>query len=273
MLIDTHVHVWALDERHQPPPDAILPPPTQAAPVELLLEDMAKFEIDHCVLVMASTFGWDNSYILECLAAYPGKFKGIGLVDPLDPYNGRTLRALMSQGLTGVRFHPLYYSDLPTWIDSQEHDALWDAAASTGAILQFHMLPVHAPALERMIRRHPGVRVIVDHIGKPDATEPPPYSAFDPVLRLADLDDVWVKIGDYQIASNESYPWRDTWPFVELLRQNFGAERIIWGTGYPGKVRLVPLQHALDYVRGLPCFTPVELDKVLGETPRRLFGF
>ena len=273
MLIDTHVHVWALDERHQPPPDAILPSPTQAAPVELLLEDMAEFGIDHCVLVMASTFGWDNSYILECLAAYPGKFKGIGLVDPLDPDNGRTLRTLMNQGLTGFRFHPLYYSDLPTWIDSPEHDEVWDAAASTGAILQFHMRPIHAPALERMIRRHPGVRVIVDHIGKPDVTEPPPYPAFEPVLRLADLADVWVKIGDYQIASKESYPWRDTWPFVELLRQRFGAERIIWGTGYPGKVRLVPLQQALDYVRGLPCFTPAELDKVLGETPRQLFAF
>lgn len=33
------------------------------------------------------------------------------------------------------------------------------------------------------------------------------------------------------------------------------------------------LAEALEYVRGLPCFSPAELDQVLGETPRKLFGF
>jgi predicted TIM-barrel fold metal-dependent hydrolase len=273
MLIDTHVHVWALDDRHRPPAGAILKPPSQAAPVEWLVQDMEEFGIDHCVLVLASTFGWDNSYMLECLERYPGTFKAIGLVDPLDPGNAGTLRDLMRQGLSGFRFHPLYYREEPTWVDAAAHDPLWRAAADTNAILQYHMLPRHAPALHRMAVRHPDVRVIVDHLGKPDTTEAPPYPSFDPVLRLADLPNVWMKIGDYQIASKEAYPWRDTWPFVALLRERFGAERMIWGTGYPRTARLVPLDEALSYVRGLPCFTPEDLDLVLGETPRRLFDF
>jgi L-fuconolactonase len=273
VIIDTHVHVWALDEQHQPPKDGLFPPPQAGAPVEWLFDDMAAFGIDHCVLIQMSSMGWDISYVVECLERYPGRFKAIGLVNPLDPNNADHLRAAVKRGLSGVRLHPLYYPDR-IWVDSPEHDALWNAADDTGAILQFHMLPEHAVPLARMIARHPTVRVIVDHIGKPDVTEPSPHPSFDPVLRLADFPNVWAKIGDYQVASRQSFPWRDTVPFVAALRRAYGAERMIWGTGFPSKARLVPLRQAIEYVRQyLPCLSSADVDRILGETPRALFGF
>jgi predicted TIM-barrel fold metal-dependent hydrolase len=48
---------------------------------------------------------------------------------------------------------------------------------------------------------------------------------------------------------------------------------MMWGSGYPQTARIVPLEQALAYVRGLPCWEPGDLEHVLGETPRRLFGF
>lgn len=274
MLIDTHVHVWALDERHQPFPGAKLDPPTAPAPVEWLLEDMAAFGIDHCVLVQSSAFGWDNTYMVECLQRYPGRFRAIGLVDPLSPTNAVDLRHWMGLGLSGVRLHPLYYPDEPGWIDSAANDPLWQAAAETDAILQFHMWPKHAPALDRMVSRHSRVRVIVDHLGKPDVTEAPPYPSFAPVLRLARHPLVWMKIGDYQIASKQAYPWPDTFPFVAALQEAFGPDRLIWGTGYPNGARLVPLEQALHYVRSaLPGLTEEDRRKILGATPQALFRF
>ena len=180
MLIDTHVHVWPLDDApgHRPVEGAKVGHPKEAAPVEWLLQDMEEFGIDHCVLVQSSAFGWDNRYMVECLERYPGKFKAIGLVDPLDANNSDQLWYWVNRGLSGFRLHPLYYPELPVWVDSKEHDRLWKAAADTGAILQFHMHPHHAEALHRMASRHPKTRVIVDHIGKPDVTEAPPYPAF-----------------------------------------------------------------------------------------------
>ncbi len=274
MLIDTHVHVWALDERHRPAPDAKVASPVEAAPVEWLIGDMTEFGIDHAVLIQSSAFGWDNTYMVECLEAYPGRFKAIGLVDPLSPTNADDLRFWMTRGLAGVRLHPLYYSDEPGWIDSPAHDRLWETAAATGAILQFHLWPHHAVPLARMITRHPTVRVVVDHLGKPDVTEAPPYPSFQRVLELARFPNVWVKLGDYQIASREAFPWRDTIPFVARLREAFGPGRMIWGTGYAGRARLVPLGQALRYVREeLPCLSPADLEQILGSTPRELFGF
>jgi predicted TIM-barrel fold metal-dependent hydrolase len=274
MIIDTHVHVWALDAQHQPFPDAKLRPPKAAAPVEWLLDDMAAFGVDHCVLVQSSAFGWDNTYMVECLERFPDAFKAIGLVDPLSPTNADDLRHWVARGLSGVRLHPLYYPDEPSWLDSAANDPLWAAAADTGAILQFHLWPKHAPALDRMIGRHPAVRVVVDHLGKPDVSEAPPYPSFAPVLALSRHPNVWIKIGDYQIASRMPYPWPDTFPFVAALRAAFGPERMIWGTGYPNGARPVPLAEALHYVQhDLPSLTAADRAAILGTTPGDLFGF
>jgi predicted TIM-barrel fold metal-dependent hydrolase len=277
-VIDTHVHVWPLDDApgHQPAPRAKVRPPQAAAPVEWLLEDMDEYGIAHCVLVQSSAFGWDNTYMVECLQRYPGRFKAIGLVDPLAADNARDLEHWMARGLSGFRFHPLYYDRDPEgawWVDSPQHDALWQAAEATGAIMQFHMWPRHAPALARMIERHPNVRVIVDHIGKPDVSEAPPYPSFEPVLRLAGFSHTYAKIGDYQIASRQTFPWRDTWPFVRLLVDRFGPERMMWGTGYPRTARLVPLDQALRYVEHELPLGDEERHHILWETPRRLFAF
>ena len=276
--IDTHVHVWPLDDApgHRPPADAKLSPPDAAAPVEWLLQDMAEYHVAHCVLVQSSAFGWDNTYMVECLERYPGRFRAIGLVDPESPANARDLERWMAQGLAGFRFHPLYYDREPRgawWVDAPEHDDLWAAAAATGAILQFHMLPQHAPALARMIERHPQARVIVDHIGKPDVTEAPPYPSFDPVLRLADYPNVYAKIGDYQIASQQAFPWRTPgrscacWPTVSARRGCSGAPAI---PAPPGSSLLA---QALRYVEQELPLTPAERRQILWDTPARLFGF
>jgi predicted TIM-barrel fold metal-dependent hydrolase len=277
-VIDTHVHVWPLDDApgHRPALNAKVRAPQAAAPVEWLLEDMAEYGVEHCVLVQSSAFGWDNTYMVECLERYPGRFKAIGLVDPLSADNARDLERWMARGLSGFRFHPLYYDRDPAgawWVDSPQHDALWDAAAATGAIMQFHMRPQHAPALARMVERHPDVHVIVDHIGKPDVAEAPPYPSFEPVLRLADFPNTYAKIGDYQIASQQDFPWRDTWPFVRLLADRFGPQRMMWGTGYPRTARLVPLDQALRYVEQELPLSAAERHDILWETPKRLFGF
>jgi hypothetical protein len=60
MLIDTHVHVWPLDDApgHRPVEGAKVRAPEAAVPVEWLLEDMVEFGVDHCVLVQSSALVW-----------------------------------------------------------------------------------------------------------------------------------------------------------------------------------------------------------------------
>ncbi|NDF96236.1 MAG: hypothetical protein EB107_10455, partial [Proteobacteria bacterium] len=99
-VIDTHVHVWALDDKpgHQPAAGAKIAWPKGPAPVEWLIGDMDGYGIAHSVLVQSSAFGWDNTYVIECLEAHPGRFAGIGLVDPESPTNAADLRHWMARG-------------------------------------------------------------------------------------------------------------------------------------------------------------------------------
>ena len=92
-------------------------------------------------------------------------------------------------------------------------------------------------------------------------------------MRLADYPHVYAKIGDYQVASEQAFPWADTWPFVRRLADRFGAGRMLWGTGYPRTARLVPLAEALRYIEQELPLTPDERRQILWNTPARLFGF
>jgi predicted TIM-barrel fold metal-dependent hydrolase len=273
-IIDTHVHVWELGEGpgRQLDPTSPVRPVEQSAPIESLLEDIDGHGIGHCVLVQHSAFGADNTYILECLRKVPGRFRAIGLIDLFSPRAPEHVEELMARGLSGFRFHPTYFKDA-SWLDGTESDAVWRAAERTNAILEFHMRPAHADAIGRMARRHPHVRVIIDHMGKPDVTEAAPYHAFQHVAALASCPNIWMKIGDYEKASSQKFPWNDTWPFVEILHDRFGTDRLLWGTGFPGPLRRVPLDQAVRYVTTELPFSAAERQNILWDTPAALFSF
>ena len=180
----------------------------------------------------------------------------------------------MARGLSGFRFHPLYYPDDGAVLDRQPRArCALGRRGGDGLILQYHMYIEHAPALDRMIARHSDVRVIVHHLGKPDVAEAPRHPSFQAVLGLARHPLVWIKIGDYQIASREPYPCRDTFPFVAALRQAFGPARMLLGHRLPQRRPTGAVEQALRYVReDLPSLSAADR-QILGSTPAALFGF
>jgi predicted TIM-barrel fold metal-dependent hydrolase len=270
-IIDTHVHVWCRGNGPEcrPSSTARIPIPSDSAPVEWLIDDMERTGISYAVLVQSSAFGANNRYIVECLDRFPGKFRAIGLVHPLDIQAPRRLREWASRGVSGFRFHPVFFEDA-SWLDAPSSDRIWEAAEDTESILQFHMRPSHAGMLASIASRHPNVKVIVDHLGKPDLST---AGGERPILALADLPHVWMKIGDYQIASQMDYPWPDLKPLVARLCERFGTDRMIWGTGFAGRARLVPLEHAIDLVKNHLDLSPIAIDDICWRTPRALFGF
>jgi predicted TIM-barrel fold metal-dependent hydrolase len=171
--------------------------------------------------------------------------------------------------VSGFRFHPVFFEDA-SWLDAPSSDRIWDAAEETDSILQFHVRPEHGAGLASIASRHPNVRAIVDHLGKPDVST---EGSDRPILALAELPNVWIKIGDYQIASAMDYPWPDLKPFVRRLCERFGTKRMIWGTGYAGRARLVPLEEAIELVTNHLDLSQTAIEDIFWRTPLGLFGF
>src|ERR1700675_82001 len=87
LIIDTHLEVWTFDTKfpfhHPERPD--LKRVEVEAPIENEVAVMKDFGLKYAVLVNPRYFGWDNSYIADCLRRYPRLFVAHGLLNPAEP--------------------------------------------------------------------------------------------------------------------------------------------------------------------------------------------
>src|SRR5947209_9861138 len=275
-IVDTHMHVWKIDPPRytleQTLPD--VPLPTTDAPIEDVLIDNAAAGVTHTVLVQPSTAGWNNRYVVESAVAHPAQFAAHGLIDPDSRQNAADLRRWMTAGMAGFRLNLVRDKD-PAWVSAPRNYALWETAQDLGAVINVQMHPPQAWRLLEIANRYPGVKVIVDHLGKPDITEPPPYEYFSNILALAALPNTYVKVSALSLASRtKEYPYRDVFPWVKMIYEAFGPSRLLWGTGYPGAHRSLSLDQELAIItQHLPFLLEDDKQWVLGRTAMTIWSF
>ena len=285
MIVDTHVHIWEVPPRAPVGPTA---PrwsslPDEPATAELLLEDMDANGVDWTVLVQTSFSTWDNGYLADSARKYPDRFVVHGLVDPLAPDNAETAAYWMDErGLAGFRFHPMYYrTDDPaegSILTRPENEAMFAAIAERRGVVQVHAFPEHAGQLDQAASRWPQITWLIDHMMYPQpewAAEN--WAPYEPVLALAAHPNVGIKISDVHNRSQQEFPHADMLPVVRRAVEAFGADRLFWGTGYPGYHRvkhgwptlageLRIVEEAFDFL------SPGERSGMLGENAARIWG-
>ncbi|MDQ3700641.1 MAG: amidohydrolase [Chloroflexota bacterium] len=275
-IVDGHLHVWSLDAATYPwQPVAGITPPTHDGSAELLLSEMAAARVEHACIVQPSAYGWDHTYVAETLRAYPGRFIGACLVDPLSgPAAPRRLAELVEQqGFQGLRLNPAAYAG-GTWLDDPATDPLWRAAADLGVVVSLLIRPTQMRTAETMIARHPDVRVIIDHLGRPAVQEGAPYSSFQDTLRLARYPNTYVKVSGIPVVSQEAYPYRDVWPVIRLVLDAWGPQRLMWATDYPHIVRQCGYRPCLELVtRHIEFLSASDREWLLRGTAHSLWHF
>ena len=278
MIVDTHVHVWEID----PPKYPIGPTspnwnsyPDEPGTADELLAEMDAHGVDWTVLVQTSWSTWDNGYIADSVERFPNRFIGHGLIDPQDPNNAEQVRYwITDRGLVGFRFHPMYYPDEKILL-TRQNEAMWEEIASLGAVIQFHLRAEFADQVAVIADRHPSLKLILDHMGYPqiDADE----GEFQPIVDLAQHKNICLKLSDVAGRSSQDFPYTDVHPFIKKLVGAFGAERMVWGTGYPGHHRLKHNWPTLDQElrlvqEGLPFLNGVQRERILGGTASEIWG-
>ena len=191
------------------------------------------------ILVQVIYYGWDNRYVAHCLKQHPRRFRAHGLIDPTDPEVSRKLEYWVREhGLSGMRFSPIYYQGRDNWITSEAHDRLWKKAEELGAIFNYFIAADQLAKLEVMLARHPGVKIVIDHLARVDLSKPDPAAEIAKLTRLAKYPNVWVKVSELSVISrSKDYPYADTFPLVRAVYEAFGPDRLLYGTGFPGATR------------------------------------
>ena len=227
--IETHVHLF--DPARVPyAPDAPYKPPAYSLEDHLKL---AKTEgLAHSIIVHPEPYQDDHRYLEYCLAhePRPGYFKATCLFDPLRDDTPRRMRALSERWpkrIVALRIHamsmtpetggPIRNRDLkdPRML------ACWRSVASMGMAVQMHFIPGQAPHIRALAAQFPETTVILDHMGRPgQGTE----KEYEEVLKLAELPRVILKYSNWAEYKG------DLNKLTRRLYDNFGAERMIWGT-------------------------------------------
>jgi predicted TIM-barrel fold metal-dependent hydrolase len=228
-IIDCQVHVWPAER-----PDRLFLRDGQGResapyPYEQLLADMAAAGVDRAVLVPPSIEGDRNDYALEAARRHPDRFAVMGRF-PLINGQGRDLLAGWKKaGMLGVRLTFHRDADRP-WLTDGTADWFWPEA-------ERHAIPVMVHAPERLAEigniaaRHPGLKLIVDHMGFARATmDDKTIAAAERVAALARHPNIYVKVSALPAFSTEPYPFRNLREPLRRVISAFGPRRCFWGS-------------------------------------------
>jgi L-fuconolactonase len=273
VIIDTHLHVWELHSERYPWRPLAGVAPDYGWPVENQIEVMDQSGIDKGVLVQPSMYSFDNRYILDCAWRYPERFRLIGLVDPRADTVESSMESLAERGVRGLRLGPMLRPDIP-WYGDRQADRVWKKAAELDMIITLLVTPDQVAPATEAIKRFPGVRVVVDHLARPDKADDPGGSQFEDLLALAQFEQVYVKVSALGFMSHESYPHRDMLDLVRRVFDAFGPERLMWGTDTPMSQDPTTVPDALRLIDiALPDSSPDDRMQIKGGTAARLFGW
>jgi predicted TIM-barrel fold metal-dependent hydrolase len=276
-IIDTHLEVWTFDPKfpfHHPERPELKRVDVEA-PIENEVSEMRDFGLRYAVLINPRFFGWDNSYISHSLQRHPDLFVAHGLMDPAGPDLPARLRYWVREhGFQGMRFSPIYHPN-SSWLNSKEHYPLWREAERLGAVFNFYILPQQMPMLEDMAGRFPGVKIVIDHLGKPDLRASDPWAEFHKMFRMKRFPQVWVSASEpYELSLSKQYPYRDTYPFFKAVYEEFGPRQLIWGTGYPRPRWELPMDKELEFVNQvLDFYTTQDRQLILGRNALGIWKF
>lgn len=269
-IVDAHLHVWRAAEDDTPTVRTIVPPQTDV-PVELARQTMAEHQVDRAVLVQPVFRGEDNSYVAQCVHADPEKFAAVCVVDPCTPGAEKRLDYWASQGCRGLRLRPRIPAEAVIFGDPATYP-LWEAAQRLGVVVSLLASPEHVPAVGSLAERFPRVPIVIDHLGHPHTSSDATPSSFRPLLDLARHSQIPLKVSGFHHFSRQRFPYVDFWELVRAAYDQFGPERLIWGSDFPHVLLANSYGRSMRSTdQALPDLSLAERELVMGANALRLY--
>jgi len=277
MIIDTHTHVIATDTKKYPlkPLYGKQSDWSVEHPLDYSDEIAAMDEagVDKSVLVQASSaYGFDNSYVNHSVRAHPERFTGVFSIDVVAPDAVQKMKHWMEQGLTGMRIFTSgsTHAEQETFFADEAAMPVWQYASDQGLSVCMQMRVVGLPLLEeKVVRRFPKARVILDHFARAEAADGPPFPSAAPLWALAKYPNVYLKLTHRPIE--QSMKGKGTpEAFLGKAITEFGANRVCWGSNFPAAKP--PLPELIAMARKALAFLPqADQDWIFYKTARSLY--
>ena len=233
--VDTHQHLWVMSERTYDwisPDYGVLYGDHRP---EDVAEDIVKAGITATVLVQAADTYDDTFYMLSAERAFENVRGVVGWV-PFDRvHEAREALDLISghQALKGYRNLTHNYSD-PRWIlQAPCLETLRDLASRNLSLDMVSVNSDHSRAIVELADLIPDLRIVVDHMAKPDIASKAWDSWAEDMAELAKRPNVYVKHSGLNTASGPGWSATDWEPYVNHCLEHFGSQRMMMGSDWP----------------------------------------
>ncbi|HTZ76135.1 MAG TPA: amidohydrolase family protein [Candidatus Aquilonibacter sp.] len=267
-IIDSHVHVWKHDPEYPFAPGANVP--ARDATPETLLALMKANGVAKTVIIQVIHYKYDNRYALAVLKQYPGTFRGVCRVDPLDPAAPDHLSYWTEQGFHGVRISPAGDAS-GDWFRGALMPPLWKRCEELKVPMTVLAPITRMPDVAPLMDRTPDLTLVIDHMADCPIDQP---EQLEKLIALERYPNVFVKISHTWSISKQPYPWLDAQQYVKRLYDAYGPRRLMWATDWPILETWTTYDKALSVVRDEMKFLNAEDEEwMLSRTIERVWPF
>ena len=272
MIIDAHFHCWQLARGDYGWLTPALGPIYRDVAIANWRAQAGRCGVSGGVLVQAAPTEAETDFLLGQAEGEAAVLGVVGWADLLAPDAPQRIARLAARPkLKALR--PML-QDLPDaeWILQPALSPALRAMVDHGLAFDALVRPAQLAVVLQLCRRHPDLRVVIDHAGKPDiaATAWQPWA--DDLARLADSTGAVCKLSGLLTEAGPAPPPAAARRWARQVLACFGAQRVLWGSDWP------VLERAASYGAWwaetqamLAAFDPPERAAVLGGTARRVY--
>lgn len=265
--VDAHCHVFGPGDTFPYAPERKYTPVDAGKEQLFALRDFLGF--DRNVIVQATCHGADNSALVDALRTAGDRARGVATIRPGVSRAG--LADLDAAGVRGIRFN--FVKRLADPKPDDYYRGLTEAVAEFGWHIVVYFEASDLAERSQLFTSLP-TTVVVDHMGRPDVTQPvdgPDFAQFTRFMR--EHENVWSKVSGAERLSVSGPPdYADVVPFARHIVETF-PDRVIWGTDWPHPNMKSHMPDDGNLVDLIPRIAPTEdlQRRLLVGNPMRLY--
>jgi len=236
MAIDTHHHFWnpaRVPQSWMTDEHASINRTFEPGDLEPLVRSAG---VTQTVLVQSAARDDDTDYMFEVAGDVPwvGGIVAWCRLDDVEVARAR-LEALLSRPkLRGIR-HLIHQEPDPHWILQPHVQPALALLGDMGLVLELPaVFPNHLSDVPELADRHPELRIVIDHLGKPPLGTAHMGTWAELLRAAAEKPNVHAKISGLNTAApSRDWTARDLEPSVRVAVDAFGTHRLVCGSDWP----------------------------------------
>ncbi len=274
--VDTHQHFWNLDEVAYPWLVPAYGPIYRTFTADELAPQLAASGVNKTVIVQAMDSYADTDSMLAIADAYDWVAGVVGWVPLHDP--DETAKKLDEYGqnayFKGMR-HLIHEETNPDWVLQKQVIEGLQILADRGLTFDVvAVFPNHLKHVPTLAEKVPNLKMVIDHLAKPPLGDEDRGVWREQLAAAAESPNVFAKVSGLNTVTPdfENWTYEDIMPLVDDAIEQFGADRLMFGSDWPVAVLAGDYAKVWDETnKCLDGLSPDERDAILGGTGNRFY--